>query len=401
MPTVKLYLDTRRIKQSGLYPLVIRFRQDNNYFDFNTGTSLLKSDFDPVKEKIKGQVQQTAELHQLRNQLNTRFLQLITEGHSFNQIKSILLNKEKATVTIAEFWQQEIQRLISSGRAGGANVYKSSYVGLCKVMEFSRPFKELTLNDLLKAEAALRKSGLATNSVGVYMRSLRAICNKAINLDLVDQGWYPFRKYTIRKEKTVPRALSLAELQSYFNLHIEPSHKLFQAHQMGKLIFLLRGINLKDLVLLNSASVHNDRAVYKRSKTGKLYNVNLHRYTKEVLESIAKPGTIALIPTAVSQTAIHSDIIAVNRYNQVRKVFNDHLQELGKMAGLSINLSSYVFRYSYANIAKTLGYSKDLIAEALGHEYGNAVTGIYLEMFDSEKLDEMHNEIVRNVIGGV
>jgi len=34
-----------------------------------------------------------------------------------------------------------------------------------------------------------------------------------------------------------------------------------------------------------------------------------------------------------------------------------------------------MFRYTYANIAKQLGYSKDLIAEALGHEYGNKVTG--------------------------
>ena len=34
--------------------------------------------------------------------------------------------------------------------------------------------------------------------------------------------------------------------------------------------------------------------------------------------------------------------------------------------------------------------NKDLIAEALGHEYGNAVTGIYLEPFDLDKVDEMN-----------
>tara|TARA_B100000768_G_scaffold181731_1_gene206040 strand:+ start:4573 stop:4698 length:126 start_codon:yes stop_codon:yes gene_type:complete len=32
-------------------------------------------------------------------------------------------------------------------------------------------------------------------------------------------------------------------------------------------------------------------------------------------------------------------------------------------------------------------FLQDIIAEALGHEYGNAVTGIYLESFD---LDEMN-----------
>jgi ribosomal protein S10 len=38
-----------------------------------------------------------------------------------------------------------------------------------------------------------------------------------------------------------------------------------------------------------------------------------------------------------------------------------------------------------------------VIAEALGHEYGNSVTGIYLEMFDNQKLDEMNNKIVERV----
>lgn len=400
MPTVKLLLDTRRPKQTGSYPLVIRFRHGNKYFDFCTGTSLIKTDYDPVKEKIKGQTQRSAELQQLKHTLATKFMQLIAQGLSFSQIKINLLNKEKTTSTITEFWQREVDQLISVGRAGGANVYTSSYSGLSKVLNLNRPFKELTLNDLLKTEAALRKAGLSTNSVSVYMRTLRAICNKAINLDLVDQAWYPFRKYQIRKEKTIPRVLTLVELQSYFALDIEPSDKLFQVHQTGKLIFLLRGINLKDLLLLNQTSMVNDRIVYKRAKTGKLYNINVHQHTKYVLDLLAKPSQKALVPTSVDLSSINFDAKTVKRYNQVRKVVNKHLGQLGEMAGLSIHLSSYVFRYSYANIAKQLGYSKDMIAEALGHEYGNAVTGIYLEMFDSEKLDNMHTAIIDEVIGG-
>ena len=44
-----------------------------------------------------------------------------------------------------------------------------------------------------------------------------------------------------------------------------------------------------------------------------------------------------------------------------------------------------------------MGYSKDLIAEALGHEYGNSVTGIYLEQFDLELVDEMNLQIIQEV----
>ena len=60
-------------------------------------------------------------------------------------------------------------------------------------------------------------------------------------------------------------------------------------------------------------------------------------------------------------------------------------------------LTTYVFRYTYANGARKLGYSKDLIAESLGHEYGNAVTGIYLELFDQQTLDAMAEHILEVV----
>jgi integrase len=67
------------------------------------------------------------------------------------------------------------------------------------------------------------------------------------------------------------------------------------------------------------------------------------------------------------------------------------------MIGTQEELSTYVFRYTYANVAKRLGYSKDLIAEALGHEYGNKVTGIYLEQFDQEVIDQMNQRIAQYV----
>jgi integrase/recombinase XerD len=40
-----------------------------------------------------------------------------------------------------------------------------------------------------------------------------------------------------------------------------------------------------------------------------------------------------------------------------------------------------------------MGYSKDLIAEALGHEFGNKVTGIYLDNFDQEVIDDMNEKV--------
>jgi hypothetical protein len=83
---------------------------------------------------------------------------------------------------------------------------------------------------------------------------------------------------------------------------------------------------------------------------------------------------------------------------QCTKVVNTHLDKIGELLGFQEKLTTYVFRYSYANLAKQMGYSKDIIAEALGHEYGNAVTGIYLEQFDQEVVDKMNQDLIEAVL---
>ena len=76
------------------------------------------------------------------------------------------------------------------------------------------------------------------------------------------------------------------------------------------------------------------------------------------------------------------------------KSTNRYLKQLGKELELGQSLTTYVARYSWANIAKSRGYSKDLIAEALGHSYGNAVTGIYLEGYGNEVIDLANETLV-------
>ncbi len=76
------------------------------------------------------------------------------------------------------------------------------------------------------------------------------------------------------------------------------------------------------------------------------------------------------------------------------KTTNKYLKRLSKLANLPISITTYSARYSFASISKQLGYSNEMIAEALGHEYGNRVTNIYLDAFDNNKLDEMHEDVI-------
>ena len=57
-------------------------------------------------------------------------------------------------------------------------------------------------------------------------------------------------------------------------------------------------------------------------------------------------------------------------------------------------------RYSYANIARSLGISVEEISYLLGHKSSaHAVTEIYLKAYDADKLDELNRRIIDAVTG--
>lgn len=88
------------------------------------------------------------------------------------------------------------------------------------------------------------------------------------------------------------------------------------------------------------------------------------------------------------------------RIGELRKITNKMLKKFGQKAGIQTPLSTYVFRYSHVNACRTLGYSKDLISQSLGHSYGMTVASSYLEDYSIELVDEMNQKVFSVITGG-
>jgi integrase len=396
MATLTLVLDTRKANREGKYPLLFRIGLNRKYSYISTGVHLTSSQFNLQKSTIIGNAELNVKIkHQEAEYVKKIHLLLLDypELNDPREIKNKLLEKPVHDITIKEFWEEHIEALYTSGRNGGAKVYKMSLSALSKHIDFNIPFKNFTYRELIQLENCLFKNGVSVNGIGVYFRSLRAVYNKAVNLEMASVENYPFRKYKIKKEKTTPRVLSINEMKAYFKLRLSPNHPDYIYWNLGKLIFMLRGINITDLLQLNSGSLKNKRIIYKRSKTGKLYSIALTREIEQVLSTFKPNETLlGMIDPASLRSRRKTEHLI-----QKRKVINGHLKKIGAALGFREELTTYVFRYSYANIAKQMGYSKDLIAEALGHEYGNSVTGIYLEQFDQEIIDKMNMNILLSI----
>jgi len=399
MATFTLTLDTRRVKKNGTFPVVFRVSLKSKPLFIPTGISVRECDFDFTNSIVKNSPDLNLELVKLDNLYRTRFYQFIISNPDTDELKDLkefILNKpaEKQAQTIYNFWSSEIDQMKLNRRLGGVAIYQQSLNTISKILDLNIPFSKLAFKDIIHLESELIKKGLSINGIGVYFRTLRAICNKAIKMELVSFEWYPFRKYTIKKEKTSPRVLTTEELIKYFSLEIpleSPKHKYWC---IGKLLFMCRGINLRDLLLLNDSNIKGDRLIYKRAKTGKLYSIALTTEIRTTIERFTPNET--LLGLVNSETLNSPKKIPL--LQQKLKVVNKHLGDFGKLIGSNEAITSYVFRYSYANLAKRMGYSKDIIAEALGHEYGNSVTGIYLEQFDLSVVDEMNEKLIEKVL---
>ena len=398
MATLSITLRARA-KSDNTHPIVFRIRHNNGFFDISTGESILANKFDKNRGTVIGNKSLQLHLDELKEKYAKRLRAFVTDNinrsFSLEDLKAFVLQKSADEITVEEFWQDNIDQLIKSGRGGSARTYKSTHSIFSKIVNLNCSFKAIGVKDLQKVEKELRMRGNKYNSIAVYMRTFRAVCNRAIQYNLVDYEWYPFRKYKIKKEKTIPRVLSLEEIQRFFQAGFGVNDPLFKAWTVGKLLFMLRGINLRDLLYLTKDNLRAGRIIYKRGKTGKMYSILMNPLIEDCLNQFQHDrktllGLILDIYLDQPTKSLHSRL-------QVNKAINAKLKLIGKKLDLQEDLTTYVFRYTYANVARKLGYSKDLIAEALGHEYGNSVTGIYLELFDQETLDKMAEHILQVV----
>src|ERR1035437_1639500 len=403
MASLKLTLDKRSQKKDNSYPLVFRISINGESRSIPTGHSILEKDwnwksnflkkthptFDLRSDKIKG-----LKLSHLTKIFE--FEKKYLYNSNAQELKDYILSAPKMTSTVEVFWQEEINLMQKANRNGGARTYMDTLVALKKIRNMNVRFEQIDYRWLKEVEAELISKGVKINSIGLYYRTLRAVYNKAINAEVVSFDHYPFRRYRIRKEQTTPHPISLEELQKYFRLQIDKDSWLYDSWLMGKLMFMLIGINFKDMVLMRESDIKAMRLIYSRAKTHTIYSIKLLPEALEILEHFKgrdKNTLLGKVTAIEMEDKIRFPLVI----KQKNKVFNKHLSELGKIFECKEKLRGYVFQYTWANIAKQLGYSKDMIGEGLGHQQGNKVTEIYLQAFNPELIDKMNEQIFDKV----
>lgn len=397
MATFKVILDTRRKLKNGTFPIVIRIYKGKTYDSLNLKIRVKEDQFDSIAQRVIK--------HPNKKEFNQKIIQTLVRLQE-TAIRMELTDTEEGAATIkASFVKpkvkhdmlslaEEIVKELQEGKHYGNSLfYKSAISALKRYTEMEViAFKRVTYEFLTKLENKMLGAGLTVNGVAMYMRTIRAIYNRAIKSKIIDRANYPFDSFKIKMERTTKRNISKPDIHALMNLNLEMNSPAWHARNYFILCFNLIGISFADLLTLKKTDVRDGRVIYRRKKTHKLYNVKLTERAKDIISIYSKSSSIYLLPE------LHHDFIIGateerKRIVQVTKNTNKYLQRIGQELNLGQRLTTYVARHSWATIAKKMGYSKDMIAEALGHELGNTTTSIYLDSFDQEVIDEMNHHV--------
>jgi len=403
---LKTNLDARRVHKDGTLPIVFRITVNGQMRTISTGFSCLPKDWDTRKCAVKEKTEQLKTLSRRLTSLELLYLNKVREYEQRNPenqnaqaVVNYLCDKKQEETTVRSFWQEEVSRLQRAGKYSNALHLEMVLHRLEKIVNLNIRFQAVNYSWLTELETKLLETGIKQNSISVYLRAFRSIYNKAINQELVDYSNYPFRRFKIVNGSSKPRALTLDEMQQFFR-YTPTNEKQRFAYDMGMLIFMLRGINHADLLQLTNECVKKGRIIYERTKTHKLYSIELLPEAKAILDYYHSQDSELLLNVLTdAEYRNKKDLRPVIK--QKTKVLNKWLHRIGRELDITEPITTYTMRYSHANICRELGYSKDMISQSLGHTNpGVRVTDCYLNDIDFKQIDAMNRHVVQEVIRG-
>jgi integrase/recombinase XerD len=359
--TFKIVLDKRRPKKNDTYPLRMRVYQNRDYKTYSLGIDLRESDWN---EQIQ-QVKTSNPSHKLYNVKITTLKAKIQKSIFMNEdeeeiispeglINQITRSRNKQQIVkpdLLAYGKQHISKLQAEGRIGNSIVYSCAINKLkAYVNSDTLTFQQVNYSFIEKFNTALLAEGMKVNGISNYMRTIRALFNKARKEEIISADCYPFSKFKIRSERTINRNLTIAEIESIANLDLPADTPIWHHRNLFMLSFCLIGMNFADLLTLTKENFVDGRIVFRRKKTHKVYSILLLPKIQELfnLYRSEASGTIKrfVLPFVVyknNPSALRKDIM------QAIKNTNDYLPKIAEMCKVNKSITTYYARYSWAN----------------------------------------------------
>lgn len=256
-------------------------------------------------------------------------------------------------------------------------------------------FIEITVQWLKDFEAWGLKGGLTINSIGIYLRNLRAIFNMAIDDEVISENIYPFgrrRKFKIAKKKKTKWAPTGVQKDAILAYQTDDL-KVRWGLDMYIFSYYCAGMNPVDMAHLRFSKIKGDIIEYERTKTTLTerdksdISINLLPRAKEIM---IRWQNKTLDPNAYIFPILKPGMTARQirlKIDDFIKDVNEVLKPVGEALKIPRTLSFGIARHMYATTMKRAGVATKIISEKMGHSR-EEVTENYLHSFEDETIQQ-------------
>lgn len=398
MATVKVKFrpSTLSDHEGRIYYQIIHERRTRN---LPIGYTIFPSEWDETKSAVRcsGCNDRTNHLLSIRERIKTDIERIkriicLLEDSGQNFTAEIVIDRFSRSLSATTFFN-EIEKAVVRLTQNGQIRTSQTYATTLRSFQRYRCQKDLSLDSVNSEimegyQAWLHRQGAMQNTISFYFRILRAVYNRSVEEELTENR-HPFRHVYTGVDKTVKRALPLSEIKKIRNLDLTLEPDLAYARDMFILSFMLRGMSFIDMAFLRKADLSNGHVTYRRRKTRQKLTIAWTPEMQKILDRYPENRSEYLLPI-IRKPGTNERYVFKNAGERI----NRRLKTIGEKVGISMPLSMYVARHSWASIAKAKGVPLSVISEGLGHEK-ESTTRIYLSTLDSVAVDRANSMILK------
>lgn len=409
MASVKVKFKTDKTLKDDTHPIVIQVIHNRKRKVFYLGFSATKSQWDEDKNKIKSSHPDSALIKSRLKNATLILKNIIVEFENKHQPFSLEDVERKYKLQGSDekfigYVDGLIKSFRDSGRKGNAIVYQNcrdsitSYtkgkdIALVNIdYAFITKYQQYLENKLVvinEGKATEKTKKLSQNTISVYLRTLRAIINKAIKDGLIEDSSYPFKNISIKSQKTRKRAVNKDVISLVENFECPRGENLQLYKDLFMFSFYNRGMNFVDIAFLQVKNIQGGRINYTRQKTGQQFSIKITDKSKAIIDQYCdmKNPDAYVFPIIYRKGKEYLD------YKNAIRLMNKKLKRISELLNLDVSLTTYVSRHSWATIAKRSGVATAVISEGLGHTT-EEITQVYLDSFENDVLDDANDLII-------
>ena len=174
-------------------------------------------------------------------------------------------------------------------------------------------------------------------------------------------------------------------------MELKPKSAYDFARDMFLFSFYTRGMSFVDMAYLKKKDLSHGVLSYRRKKTGQQLFIRWEKCMEEIVVKYQTEESEFLLPIIRAEAGNERKQYLNEAHN-----INRNLKYIGSRLGLSIPLTMYVARHTWASIAKSKHIPLSVISEGMGHD-NEKTTQIYLASLESSVVDKANRKIIKLV----